>query len=29
LLDGGVSPPADPHPEIAPIDNPIDTVPTR
>jgi len=23
LLDGGVSPPADPHPEIAPIDNPI------
>jgi hypothetical protein len=29
LLDGGVSPPADPHPEIAPIDNPIDTMPTR
>jgi hypothetical protein len=29
LLDGGVSPPADPHPEIAPIDNPIDTVPTH
>jgi hypothetical protein len=29
LLDGGVSPPADPHPEIAPLDNPIDTVPTR
>jgi hypothetical protein len=29
LLDGGVSPPADPHSEIAPIDNPIDTIPTR